>query len=164
MNEHVEADNHGWHKKREPQPCTPKRAKGPITAPKILPLALAAIGVLTSACGDDDDCPPKPLSELCGDCSKTREQIIESLCMMAGGPLDNDTWREGQNSCGGTNLEVNATFVGVTYSFDRDGKLVGGIRTSDTEDDSMKCASFDTFYGKICSGSDYVEHSCADTP
>jgi hypothetical protein len=101
---------------------------------------------------------------LCGsECSKTRSQIIESLCTLDGGPLDNDTWREGRNSCGGTNLEFTATFVGLTYSFNGEGKLVGGIRASDTEDDSMKCASFDTFYGKHCSGSDYVEHSCSDT-
>ena len=119
--------------------------------------AVLALFALVPAC--DDTCEPKPLEKFCSsDCPATPEQAIASLCGRDGGNIDPDGWVEGENSCGGTNIEAPGGPWGVIYSFDRAGKLVGGTYWSDTPDGP--CDSFDTNYGRVCSIRASTSHDC----
>lgn len=110
----------------------------------------------------DDTCGPRPLAELCASrCPADQASAIRSVCERDGG-LWSDEWSEVENSCGGTNIESGSTSMAISYSFDRTGKLVGGVHTSDT--DNGKCSSFDTYYGKPCQARKSTTRDCPTQP
>jgi hypothetical protein len=121
---------------------------------------LVVLLALLPAC--DDACGPRPLAQLCGSgCPEDQASAIRAVCEHDGGSWS-DEWLEAENSCGGTNIESGSTSTSIAYSFDSAGKLVGGLRTSDTN--SGKCSSFDTFYGKRCDARKSKTHDCPTQP